>query len=141
MSGTSANADNRPLPRFSPHAKPYWDACLKSRLILQRCTECANIQFPPRAACARCWQDTIEWIDASGRGVVHSYSIVSRPPEASFQSMVPYAVALIDLSEGPRMLSNVVGCAPEDVRIGMEVTVEFQKIAAGVALPVFRPSA
>ncbi len=131
---------DKPLPLVTEEARPFWEACRQHKLILQRCKECGHVQFYPRLLCAECWADSIEWIDATGKGVIYSFTAVHRAPMPGFRPDVPYVIALIDLEEGVRMMSNVIKCKPEDIRIGMPVTVEFEDIAEDIGLPKFRPA-
>jgi uncharacterized protein len=138
---TSAGTHERPAPAVSAAARPYWDASAKHRFIIQRCSKCAHFQFPPRAVCELCWSDdNLEWRTAVGTGTVHSFTVVHRPPVPAFSDRVPYVLALVQLDEGPRLMSNIVKCDPDDVAIGQRVTVSFDDIRPGVSLPVFMPA-
>lgn len=129
----------RPVPLPDADSRPYWQAAREGRLRVQRCLACGKGIFYPRSICPACGGDRLEWIDASGRGQVYTYTVVRRAPEP-FTAETPYVVALVDLREGVRMLSRVVGCPPEGVRIGMPVRVDFQPVTDEIALPVFRPA-
>ncbi|UCD56377.1 MAG: OB-fold domain-containing protein [Candidatus Hydrogenedentota bacterium] len=122
--------------RIWGHARPdgagdrlYTKACLAA----SPCPETRN-EF-----CSNCLSEDIEWIEASGKGAIHTFSVVQRPPGASFTEDIPYVVAIIDVDEGPRMISNMVEIAPEDMRVGMPVRVVFENITDDIALPKFRP--
>jgi len=117
--------------------QPYWDAAKQHRLSIQRCQDCQRAIFYPRSVCPYCMSDRLAWIDASGRGTIYSYTVVHRSP-GQFKDDVPYVVALIDLEEGVRMMSNVVDCAPSDVRIGASVVVVFDDVTTEISLPKFR---
>jgi uncharacterized protein len=131
------HAVERPVPTITPEAAPYWKGARQATLRLQRCGACAAVRFYPRPLCPSCWSDRVEWIEASGRGHVHSFTVIHRPPTAAFASQVPYVVAQIDLEEGPRMMANVVGEGARDVRINDAVHVTFEQRAGGVMLPQF----
>ena len=131
---------DKPLPIVTEEARPFWEACRKHKFILQKCKECGHVQYYPRLLCAECWTDSLEWVDATGKGVVYSYTAVHRAPMPGFRPDVPYIIALIDLEEGVRMMSNVIKCKPEEVRVGMPVTVEFEDIAEDIGLPKFKPA-
>jgi uncharacterized OB-fold protein len=129
----------KPLPDISEGAQPYWDACKEHRLVLPKCRSCGEIYFFPREFCPHCLSGGIEWIEASGKGKIHTYSIVGRPASPSFSDDVPYAVAIIELDEGPRMMSNVCDIAPDEICVDMPVEVVFEDVSESVSLPKFRP--
>jgi hypothetical protein len=117
----------------------YWEGAGRCELVLQRCTDCGVVQHRPRAVCAACLGDTIEHFVASGRGTVHTFTITHQNGVPGFARAVPYVFAYVDLEEGPRLLTNVVGCPPEDVTIGMPVQVDFVKTEDGLGVPRFVP--
>jgi uncharacterized OB-fold protein len=123
--------------RPEPHERPYWDALREHRLVLQQCIECGQRQHYPRSVCMSCLSDSLNYVDCSGRGSVYSYTVIRRPPLPALRSLVPYALALVDLDDGVRMVSNIVG-DPEQVRIGRRVAVDFCDVTDEVTLPVFR---
>jgi len=127
----------KPLPVPDGDTQPYWSAAKEHRLTIQLCQDCRQAIFYPRSVCPHCMSDRIEWIEASGRGTIYSYTVVHRSP-AQFKDDVPYVVALIDLEEGVRMMSNVVGCPPSDVSIGAAVEVLFDHVTPEITLPKFR---
>jgi hypothetical protein len=129
----------KPIPVPTRETQPYWDGCKKHELRIQQCAACGHYQFYPRLYCTACMSDRVEWVNASGRGTVLSFTIVYRPVTQAFAADVPYVVALITLDEGPQMMSNVVGCAPEKVHIGMPVEVTFEDWTEEVSVPKFRP--
>lgn len=126
----------KPLPRISAEARPYWDACREGELRYQACRGCGRAQFYPRALCAGCGGTDLEWRRSAGQGAVHAVTVVYRAPSEPFRADVPYAVALVDLDEGFRMMANVVGGDPERVAIGDRVRVLFET-RGEVALPQF----
>lgn len=128
----------RPRPEPTEISRPYWEACARHELLLQWCTACDRPQFYPRSVCARCGGSALEWRRASGRGTVYTYSVVHRAPDPAVAT--PYVVALVDLDEGVRMMSNIVGCDPASVRVGMTVRVTFEDLGDGASLPVFSPA-
>jgi uncharacterized protein len=130
-----------PVPTVTPEAEPYWRAAREGQLVLQRCAACGIVRFYPRFACPACWSERAEWIEASGQGRVHTFTIVHRAPSAAFAGRVPYVVALVDLAEGPRMTANIVGDGALDVQIDDPVTVTFEERADGFKLPQFTRSA
>jgi len=130
----------KPLPETSERTHPYWDGCKSGKLLLPKCRACGTIFFFPNNFCVACLSEDIEWIEASGKGTMHTFSIIRRPPSDAFAADVPYVVALIDLEEGPRMMSNLVGIQAEQARVGMPVKVVFEKITEEITLPKFRPA-
>ncbi|MCY4212826.1 MAG: Zn-ribbon domain-containing OB-fold protein [Gammaproteobacteria bacterium] len=135
----SANA--KPLPPINPGTQPFWDACAQGRLLLQRCGDCGHLQFYPRVLCAACGSRRLDWVEACGRGTVRTFTIIRRAVSAAFEPDAPYVVALVELEEGPTLMSNIVGCAPASVAIGQPVRVTFEIRAQGVAVPQFEPAA
>jgi uncharacterized protein len=130
-----------PVPELAddPAARPFWDAVADGRLLLEQCGSCQTVIWYPRGFCPRCGSTATGWIEASGRGTVYSYT-VARKSFGAFAAAAPYVIAYIELAEGPRILSNVVGLRPEEVTIGMAVEVTFEKAAEGPAVYRFRPA-
>jgi len=128
-----------PFPELrTAEARHFFAAAAQGRLELQRCAACAKIWFYPRPACVACGAEQYAWIVASGRGRVHSHSIVHRAPSPEFRDRVPYVVALVDLAEGPRMMANVVGEGALEVSIGDALELTFEDRGEGRKLPQFR---
>ena len=131
---------SKPIPVPTRETRPYWDGCKQHELRIQQCAACAHSQFYPRLYCTACMSERVEWVKASGRGTVLSFTIVYRPVTQAFAADVPYVVALITLDEGPQLMSNVVGCAPETVHIGMPVEVTFEDWTEEISVPKFKPA-
>jgi len=127
-----------PLPRPTALSRPHWDGCRQRILRVQRCADCGEHVFVPQPICTACQADRLEWIESSGRGTVYSHTVVHRPPRPEFDA--PYVVAIIELEEGWHMLSNVVGCEPTEVQVGMAVRVSFRRMSDEITLPVFEPA-
>ena len=127
---------DRILPSPTPLSEPYWQGCREGVLRLQHCDDCQLYQFYPRSLCSHCGGRRLSWRDVSGRGRIASYTIVRRGISPAYEA--PYVVALIDLAEGPRMMSWVVGSEPGDVVIGAPVSAEFRAWSDDVSMPVFR---
>ena len=125
----------RTQPARSALTEPWFEACNEGRLLIQRCGECGHQQFYPRVVCSRCSAAGPAWVEASGEGTVASFTIVRRAVSEAYTA--PYVVALVDLVEGPRLMSNIVDCEPETVRIGAAVTLRFEQWDDNVSLPVF----
>ncbi len=133
-----SDATGRPIPVATAVTEPYWEGCRRGQLLLQRCTSCGGSQFYPRTLCSGCGADTLEWAPASGAGEVAAYTVVRRAITPAFAERVPYVVAIVRLAEGPQMMSHVVDCEPEAVRVGAAVQVGFEDLDGEASLPVFR---
>lgn len=136
----SATEFPKPVPKATPELAPFLEAARSGRLAVQRCGACGTLRFPPRELCSRCWSRNVEWTDVSGRGEVFAYYVMHQVYHPGFVADVPYPVVVVKLDEGPTMVSNVVDCPREKLRIGLPVEVVFEE-REGVALPKFRPRA
>ncbi len=139
-----AEADLRkPLPAIAPEAKPFWEAAAQNKLVMQRCRDCNSWVWTPRPLCNECGSTEIQWTPMSGKGEVYSFTVirqvVGRAASKAFEPDVPYVVAWVDLDEGPRMITNIVGCPIEDVKLGMKVSVAFEQASKDIWLPKFKP--
>jgi uncharacterized OB-fold protein len=105
---------------------PFWEGAARGELLYQHCSACGRTQFPPRRHCAHCQAGEPQWRRSAGRGAVHTFTVVHRAPTTAFKDEVPYAIALVDLDEGFRMMMNVLGCPPGEVEIGTRVRVVFR---------------
>jgi uncharacterized OB-fold protein len=131
----------KPLPRVDEESKGFWEACARHELYLQRCGGCGRVRYYPRALCPSCLCDVIEWVRCTGRGSVYTFTVTYQNQAPGFRDELPYVMAYVELEEGVRLLTNLVGCAPDAVRIGMAVEVVFEDATPALALPKFRPSA
>jgi hypothetical protein len=131
----------RNLPTPTPETAPYWEACREQKLLIQRCSACGHYQFYPRILCTECASRKVEWVAAAGRGKVVSFTIVRQAIASAYVAEVPYVVALIQLDEGPTMMSNVIQCDAERVACGMPVEVIFEAWSEEITVPKFRPLA
>ena len=129
----------KPVPIVNEWAKPFWEAARDGKLIIQQCTDCKEYIFYPRISCPHCFSENVEWVEASGDGTVYSFTVVTSNPPSAFIPDLPYVVAIVRLEEGVQMLSNIVGCKPEDVRCDMPVKVTFEKLDDEFTLPKFTP--
>lgn len=129
----------RALPRPTPETRHFWEGTRAGELRLQRCEDCTRVYFPPRPVCPACASLRVSVFAASGRGRLYSYVIHHRPAPG-FRP--PYAIALVELAEGPRMLSNLVGVdpTPEALPLDLELEVCFERIDDAITLPLFRPA-
>ena len=131
---------DRPVPLADDVSRPYWEAAGRGELLFQECPACGHRQLYPRALCTVCAAPP-EWRTSSGRGTVYSYTVIRQNWAQPFREMLPYVVAMVELEEGPRLMSNVTDCSPEDVSVGMPVEAWFLAVEDGLALPMFRPVA
>lgn len=134
-----AAGPSRVHPRPTSESQVFWDACARHELVLQRCDACGQHWLPPANRCQHCWSDRWTWAEVSGRGHVHSFTVYHRAYAPELVDQLPYVVAVVALEEGPRLITNVVDCPPEDVRVDQPVEVTFTDIGEGVALHAFRP--
>lgn len=127
-------------PRPTPETQPFWDATARGELHLQRCRPCDAHYFPPRPFCPTCHGDDVVWERLSGRGRLHTY-LINHRPAPGFEDEAPYAIAVVELDEGPRMMANIVGVesTPEHLELDMELTVTFEE-RDGMHIPQFRPA-
>ncbi len=128
------------LPQSRPGTETYWNACRQHELLIQRCSECGTHQFYPRIFCTSCSSKAVDWVPASGHGKVLTWTVVRRAVSAAYAADVPYIIALIELQEGPVMMSKVSSCEPESVCSGMAVEVSFEDWSEQVSMPVFIPT-
>ena len=127
-----------PLPEITPAMVPFWDAARRHQLVSQRCDGCGAYRFPARDLCSQCLSRTASWVPVTGRGTVFSTAVMHQRYHPGLAT--PYAIVVVELECGVRMISNIVDCPPHDVRIGMPVEVVFQELTPEITLPKFRPS-
>jgi uncharacterized OB-fold protein len=131
---------SKPIPAPTHETRPYWEGCKRHELRIQQCGACGQHQFYPRLYCSKCFSERVEWVHASGRATVTTFTIVRRPVSPAFKDDMPYVVALVTLEEGPSMMTNIVGCVPEKVTIGMPVAVTFEDWTEEISIAKFRPA-
>ena len=133
----------KPLPTPSEISQPFWDAAKEHRLVFQRCRLCGTAVFYPRDVCPgpECFGiGTLDWVEATGKGRIYSFTINYQAPHPAFADDVPYVLAIIEMDEGWRMDSNVINIDPKDVRIGMPVEVSWDDVTPEISLPKFQPA-
>jgi uncharacterized OB-fold protein len=128
----------KPVPEVTPEMAPFFEAARRHELVVQRCVTCGALRFPARAACNRCMSRDVTWVPVEGTGHVFSVAVMHQANHPAFEAMLPYAVAVVELDCGVRMISNVVDCPAREVAIGMPVEVTWEERSADVTLPVFR---
>jgi uncharacterized protein len=130
--------DARPVAAPDALTAPWWDATREGRLLVQRCAACGHHQHHPRHVCTACGTTDLAYVEVSGRGVVHSFSVVHRAPQPGFTP--PYVVALVRLDEGPTLLTNLVGLDHDALRCELAVRLDWLPLPDGRQLPIFRPA-
>ena len=128
------------LPTIEADTRPYWDAADEGQLLIRRCGDCGHAHFYPRPFCPSCWSEQVAWERASGRATLYTWSVVHANDLPPFGERVPYIAAVVDLAEGPRMMTNVVDCEPDDLAIGMALDVTFERRTDDLTVAVFRPA-
>lgn len=133
----------RPLPKpMTPEAKPYWDGLNEGKLMLPKCEDCGKAFFYPRIACPHCHSRNVGWMQASGKGKLYSFQIAYRALNPAFKIAPPYILAMVELEEGPRLLSNMINIEadPDVLKCDMPVEVVFEKQNDEVTIPLFQPA-
>ncbi|GAB7032860.1 hypothetical protein JCM4914_43210 [Streptomyces platensis subsp. malvinus] len=127
--GAARSVARSDLPEVDAFTRPYWDAAAEGRLLLRRCRAegCGRAHHYPREFCPYCWSEDVGWEQAAGRGTLYTWSVVHRNDLPPFGGRVPYVAAVVDLVEGPRMMTEIVGCPEGDLRIGMPLVVDFRR--------------
>ena len=138
----TSDAYRGPLPVKQPESDFYWEKAQAHEFWLRRCNACEQAYFYPRDFCPNCGSRDVSWIQASGKGTLHTFAIVHRAPVPAFRDHVPFVVAMVDLEEGPRIPTNLVDVEPdpEHIHVGMAVEVAFADVTDEITLPVFRPA-
>ena len=132
-------AKPRPLPIPTPETRHYWDGAHRQELLLQRCDDCAHTYFPPRPFCPACACRQVSIVKASGRARLYSY-VIHHLPAPGFTP--PYAIAVVELEEGPRLMTSIVECpqTPQALQLDMALRVAFERLSDDITLPVFKPA-
>ena len=134
-------AYDKPLPKINDDNRAFWEGCAAHELRFQKCASCGHVRFPPALVCPQCLCRDFHLIVSQGAGRVYTYSVYHVAYHPGFAEDLPYVVAVVELDEGPRLLTNIVGCPPEEVSCEMRVSVEFKEVTPEISLPVFKPGA
>lgn len=137
---TKAAGPRRDLPTIEDESRPFWDAAREGTFLVVRCAGCGRAHHYPRPFCPFCWSEDVSWETASGHATLYTYSTVYVNDMAPFAERLPYVAAVVDLAEGPRVMTNIVDCDPAELRIGMDLAVAFRVLTDEVTAPVFRPA-
>ncbi|WP_376795527.1 Zn-ribbon domain-containing OB-fold protein [Thermogemmatispora sp.] len=130
----------KPVPIPDEASRPFFAGAREQQLMLQHCSACGRWFWPVKTRCPACWSAQVSWSPASGRGTLYSFVLMHQLYHPAFASELPYIIAEIDLEEGVRMISTIVDCPPEQLRIGMPLEVTFEQLNAEITLPKFRPA-
>jgi hypothetical protein len=136
MSAAAHPARPRPVP--TRLTEPFWEGTRRGVLLIQRCRACGHWRWTPKLACPQCWSEDTEWAEASGRGTIYSYTVVHRPVDPA-QFTAPYVLAVVELDEGPKLLTNIVDCELDALRVDLRVAVRFERIDHEFVVYPFAP--
>ena len=130
----------KPLPHIDEEMRPWWEAAQRHELYIQKCRDCGDLRFHPRALCTNCMSSRAEWIKCSGRGKIYTFTVTYQNGSSGFRDSLPYVLAWVELEEGVKMLTNIVDCPPDQVKIDQRVEAVFDDVTPDVTLVKFRPS-
>lgn len=133
------NAYKKPLPTPTPWSRPFWEGCKRQELLIQECEDCGEKVFYPKQFCSSCLSSDLQWIKASGKGKVYTFTVIHSYQPTEFSDDVPYVVAVVRLDEGVQLMSNLIDCKLEDIKCDMDIEVVFDDVTEEVSLPKFRP--
>lgn len=137
---TTSTEYAKPLPVRTEENAPFWDSAKRHALEMQRCGDCGRFRYPVAEYCPRCLSPATEWTPVSGKGSVYSFIIVHQRYDPSFADDLPYNVAIVELDEGPRLVSNIIGIPNGDIRVGMPLTISYEDVTEEFTLPKFKPA-
>ena len=129
----------KPLPQPSKWSRPYWEAAKQNKLVFRKCKECGFIDHPPYLYCTNCHADDHEWIESSGKATLYAYAVNHFAVPFPFWENLPYVTAMVDVEEGPRMITNIVECDHDKLENSMKLEVVFEERSPEFTLPQFRP--
>lgn len=128
------------IPEVTDLTRPYWAAAAQRRLVVQSCAACGASWHPPLPRCPHCHSAGLGWREVAGTGTVYTYTVVTHPTHAALADKVPYVVAIVELTDGPRLVTAITGCEPGAVRCGLPVRVRFTPVTDEITLPCFEPA-
>ena len=130
----------KPLPIPNEDTKPFWDSLREHKLMIQKCSQCGQFRFPPRVVCPYCMSLDSQGVEVKGKGKIYSFTVVHHAYTPAYRDELPYVVAIVEIEEGIRLVTNIVGCEPESVQIGMDVEITFEDVTPEFTLHKFRPT-
>jgi uncharacterized protein len=131
---------SKPLPHIDEENRPFWEALQRHELYVQKCRDCGDVRYHPRALCTNCLSSRTEWLRSKGAAVIYTFTVTNQNQASGFRDSLPYVMAWVDLDEGVKMLTNIVDCPPQEVKIGMPVEAVFADVTPEVTLVKFRPA-
>ncbi|MET7359270.1 Zn-ribbon domain-containing OB-fold protein [Streptomyces sp. NPDC005562] len=141
MSPTHPPSPRFDVPEIDTFTRPYWEAAAEGRLLIRRCGACGTAHHYPREFCPHCWSENVTWQQADGRATLYTWSTIHRNDLPPFNTRTPYTAAIVDLTEGPRMMTEIVDCPESDLHIGMRLKATFRAATEVTpAIAVFRPA-
>ncbi len=129
---------NKPLPEIRKESAPFWEGTRQGKLLVQKCNSCDARLFYPRRVCPECWSEDLGWIESNGKGTIYSCTTTYLGTAPEFKEHLPINIAWIDLDEGVRMASNIIGCGPDVAKIGDRVEVVYEKATDNITMPFFK---
>jgi uncharacterized OB-fold protein len=136
----SPKAYRKPLPHIDEENRPWWESAQRHELYIQKCRDCGDLRFHPRALCTSCMSSRTEWVRCKGTGKIYTFTVTNQNQASGFRDSLPYVMAWVEVDEGLKMLTNIVDCPPEQVKIGMPVEAVFDDVTPEVTLVKFRPA-
>lgn len=130
----------KPIPPIEPWTAPFWEGTRAGKLLVQHCDTCGQNIFYPRLYCPHCLSDRLDWRESSGRGTIYTFSVVENNAPSAFVADMPYVIAIVRLEEGVQMMTNIVGCDPQQLRCDLPVKVVFEPLDDQITLPKFTPA-
>ena len=129
----------KPLPQPNHDDKIFWESCNNHELRFQKCQHCGFVRWPPSIICPECYSEEAYWITATGKGKVYTYAVYHQAYHPAFEGELPYVIAVVELAEGPHLLTNIVNCSPDEITCEMPVVVTWENISKEFSLPKFKP--
>jgi uncharacterized OB-fold protein len=130
----------KPLPHIDEENRPWWEAVQRHELYIQKCRDCGDLRFHPRALCTNCLSSNTEWVRCKGSGHIYTFTVTNQNQASGFRDSLPYVLAWVQLDEGVKLMTNIVDCPPEEVKIEMPVEAVFDDVTPDVTLVKFRPA-
>jgi uncharacterized OB-fold protein len=130
----------KPLPHIDEESRPWWEAVQRHELYVQKCRDCGDLRFHPRALCTNCLSSNTEWVKCKGTGNIYTFTVTNQNQASGFRDSLPYVLAWVQLDEGLKLMTNIVDCPPEQVKIDMPVEAVFDDVTPEVTLVKFRPA-